>query len=90
MMLSNVIIVVTIPRCSFVFGQSRAKVSAGFTNVRSLAVAAFDLVYCSLSALRFDFVLDISKQASWLWVCVHFNFAPPLQRKVSFTDETSN
>ena len=47
MMLSNVIVDVTIPRCSFVFGQSRAKVSAGFTNVRSLAVAAFDLVYCS-------------------------------------------
>ena len=36
MMLSNVIVDVTIPRCSFVFGQSRAKVSAGFTNVRSL------------------------------------------------------
>ena len=64
MMLSNVIVDVTIPRCSFVFGQSRAKVSAGFTNVRSLAVAAFDLVYCSLSVLRFVFVLDISKQAS--------------------------
>ena len=47
MMLSNVIVDVTIPRRSFVFGQSRAKVSAGFTNVRSLAVAAFDLVHCS-------------------------------------------
>ena len=32
MMLSNVIVDVTFPRCSFVFGQSRAKVSAGFTN----------------------------------------------------------
>ena len=50
-MLSNVIVDITIPCCSFVFGQSRAKVSAGFTNVRSLAVAAFDLVYCSLSVL---------------------------------------
>ena len=39
----------------FVFGQSRAKVSAGFTDVRSLAVAAFDLVYCSLSVLRVVF-----------------------------------
>ena len=29
-MLSNVIVDVTIPHCSFVFGQSRAKVSAGF------------------------------------------------------------
>ena len=64
MMLSNVIVDVTIPRRTFVFGQSRAKVSAGFTNVRSLAVAAFDLVYCSLSVLRFVFVLYISKQTS--------------------------
>ena len=61
LVLSNVIIDVTISRRSFVFGQSRAKVSAGFTNVSSLAVAAFDLVYCSLSVLRFVFVLDISK-----------------------------
>ena len=58
---SNVIVDVTISRRSFVFGQSRAKVSAGFTNVSSLAVDAFDLVYCSLSVLRFVFVLDISK-----------------------------
>ena len=49
MMLSNVIVDVTIPRRFFVFGQSRAKVSAGFTNVRSLAVAAFDLVYSMLT-----------------------------------------
>ena len=42
------------------FGQSRAKVSAGFTNVGSLAVVAFDLVYCSLSVLRFVVVVDIS------------------------------
>ena len=34
---------VTISRRSFVF-----VVSAGFTNVSSLAVATFDLVYCSL------------------------------------------
>ena len=34
MVFSNVIINVTIPRRSFVFGQSRAKVSAGFTNLR--------------------------------------------------------
>ena len=46
------------PSC--VFGQSRAKVSAGF-NVSSLAVASFDLVYRSLSVLRFVFVLDFSK-----------------------------
>ena len=63
MVLSNVIVDVTILRSSFVFGQSRAWVSAGFTNVRSLAVAAFDLVYYSLSVLRFVFALDISKQS---------------------------
>ena len=56
MVFSNVNVDVTIPRRSFMFGQSRAKVSAGFTNLRSLAVAAFDLVYCSLSGLRFVFV----------------------------------
>ena len=66
MVLSNVIVDVTIPRRLFVFGQSPANVSAGFTNVRSLAVAAFDHdhVYCSLSVLRIVFVLDISKQSS--------------------------
>ena len=63
MVLSNVIVDATIPRRSFVFSRSRAKVSASFTNVRSLAVAAFDLVYCSLPVLRFVFVLDISKQS---------------------------
>ena len=63
MVLSNVIVDVTIPHRSIVFGQSRAKVSAVFINVRSLAVAAFDLVYFSLSVLRFLFVLDISKQS---------------------------
>ena len=41
------------------FGQSRAKVSTGFTIVSGLAVAAFDLVYYSLSVLQFVFVLDI-------------------------------
>ena len=46
---------------SFVFGQLRAKFSAGFTNVSNLTVAAFDLVYCSLSVIQFFFVLDISK-----------------------------
>ena len=58
-MFSSVIVDVTIPRHSFVFGQSRFKVSAGFINVRSLAVTAFDLVHCSLSVLQLVFVLDI-------------------------------
>ena len=54
---------VTISARSFVFGQLRAKVSAGFINVSSLAVAAFDLVYCYLSVLRFVFVLYIREQS---------------------------
>ena len=33
----------------FLVGQLHAKVSAGLTNVSSLAVAAFDLAYHSLS-----------------------------------------
>ena len=55
-MLRNVITDVTVSSHSFVFGKSRA----GFTNVSGLAVAAFDLVYCSLSVLQFVFALDIS------------------------------
>ena len=43
MVISNVIVDVTISRRSFAFGQSRATISAGFTYVSSLAVAAFDL-----------------------------------------------
>ena len=61
MLLSNVIVDVTISCPLFVFGQSRAKVSAGFINVSSLAVTAFDLVYFSLSVLWYVSVLDISK-----------------------------
>ena len=64
MVFSSVIVGVTISRRSLVFGQSRAKVATGFTNLSSLTVTAFDLVYCSLSVLRFVFVLDISKQSS--------------------------
>ena len=51
------IVDVTISLRSFVFAQSRAKVSVGFTNVSSLAVAPFDIVYCSTV-----FVLDISSR----------------------------
>ena len=79
MMLSNVIVDVTIPRCSFVFGQSRAKVSAGFTNVRSLAVAAFDLVYCSLSVLRFVFVLDTGRKNGFTNVCERCEYVVNLE-----------
>ena len=44
MMYSNVIVGITISRRSFVFSQSRVKVSTSLTNVGSLAVGAFDLV----------------------------------------------
>ena len=60
MVFSNVIVDITISRRSFVFSQSRAKVS-GLTNLNGPKVAEFDVVCCSLSLLRFVFVLDISK-----------------------------
>ena len=74
MVISDVIVDVTISRRSFVFGLSlrlRAKVSAGFTNVSSLAVAAFDFYYCFQSVLRFVFVLDISVQHVYCKVVVY-------------------
>ena len=48
MMYSNAIVDITISRGSFVFSQSRVKVSASLTDVGNLAVGAFDLVNCSL------------------------------------------
>ena len=51
MVFSKVIVGVTNSRRSFVFDQSRAKVSTSFTNVSDLAVAAFDPIYCSLCVL---------------------------------------
>ena len=61
MVFSNVIVDVTISCHLFVFGQSRAKVSASFHQCRydSLAVAPFDIFYYSLSVLQFVIVLDI-------------------------------
>ena len=53
MMYSNVIVGITISRGSFVFSQSRVKVSTSLANIGSLAVEAFDLVDCSLSVVRF-------------------------------------
>ena len=55
------IVGVTMSHCLCVFSQLHAKVSASFTNVSSLVVAAFDLVYFSLSVLWFVFALDINK-----------------------------
>ena len=61
MMYSNVIAGITISRCSFVFSQSRFKVSTSLTNIGSLAVGAFDLVDCSLSVVRFVSVFDVGQ-----------------------------
>ena len=59
MMYSNVIVGITISRRSFVFSQSRVKVSTSLTNIGSLAVGAFDLVDCSLSVARFVSVFPV-------------------------------
>ena len=60
-MYSNVIVGITIFRGSFVFSQSRVKVSASLTNVGSLAVRAFDLVNCFLSVVEFVLVLNVGQ-----------------------------
>ena len=59
MMHSNVIVGITISRGSFVFSQSRVKISASLTNVGSLAMGAFDLVDCSLSVVGFVLPLTL-------------------------------
>ena len=69
MMYSNVIVGITISRGSFVFSQSRVKVSASLTNVGSLAVGAFDLVNCSLSVVGFVSVFNV---LSVMHLFVHF------------------
>ena len=61
MMYSNVIVGITISRGSFVFSQSRVKVSNSLTNMGSLAVGAFDLVDCSLSDVRFVSVFHVGQ-----------------------------
>ena len=68
-MFSNVIVNITISCCAIVFSQSRAKVSACLTNVSGLAVAAFDLVYYSLSVLGSVFVLASSRLKVVIGLC---------------------
>ena len=48
MVFSNVIDV-TVSRRSSVFSQSSVQISTGLTDISGLAVAAFDLMNCSLS-----------------------------------------
>ena len=61
MMHSNVIVGITISRGSYVFSQSRVKVSASLTIVGSLAVRAFDLVNCSQSVVGFVPVFNVGQ-----------------------------
>ena len=62
MLYSNVIVGITIYPSSFVFIQSRVKVSACLINEGNLAVGAFDLVNCSLSVVGFVPVFDVVQQ----------------------------
>ena len=55
----NMIVDITIPSRPFVFSQSEVQIFAGLTNLSGLAVAAFDLINCSLSVARFVFVLKV-------------------------------
>ena len=52
---------ITISRGSFVFSQSRVKVSASLTSVGSQAVGGFDLVNCSQSVVGFVLVFDVGQ-----------------------------
>ena len=61
MVYSNVIVGITISRGSFVFSQSRVKVSTSLTSIGSLAVGAIDLVDCSLSVVRFVSVFRVGQ-----------------------------
>ena len=61
MVFSNVIVDVTVPRRSSVFSQSSVQISAGLTDISGLAVAAFDLIHCSLSVPRLIFVFDVTQ-----------------------------
>ena len=62
MMFSNVIVGITVFRCSFVFSQSSVKVSASLADVGSLGVGAFDLANCSLSVVGLVPVFNVSQQ----------------------------
>ena len=53
-------IYVTVVSSLSVFSQSNVQISAGLTYISGLAVAAFDLINCSLLFLRLDSVFDVS------------------------------
>ena len=60
MLFSNMIVDVTFCCRLLVISYSPVKVSAGFADEIGLAIAAFELVCCSHSALWVVFVLKIS------------------------------
>ena len=60
MVFSNVIVDVTISHRSFVFGHSRAKVSARLTNVRSLVVTALILILDTAPCLSSGLSLSLT------------------------------
>ena len=64
MVFSNVIVDLTISCHSFVLSQSRAKVSAGLSDVSGNAAAAVDLVYCSLSVFGLSLSLTFVRSRS--------------------------
>ena len=80
MVFSNVVVDVNSFYRSFAYMHT--KVSASFTNVIDMAVAAFDLVYCFLSGLRFVFVLDVNSchltPSDWLLFHPPMIDVPPL------------
>ena len=61
----------------FVFSQSRAKVSAGLTNVSGLAVAAFDLCIVLFNCLSFGLFVCMQLQFSGLCVLLTLLKANP-------------
>jgi len=61
MVLSNVIVDITISSGSFVFSQSGRSNSCRSTNISGLAIAAFDLLNCSLSVARFVFFFKVGQ-----------------------------
>ena len=75
MILRNVIVDVTIPGRSFVFGQSRAKVFAGFINARGLAVPDLTLYTapCLSSGLSLSLTLVSRRRKVVMGLCATRN-----------------
>ena len=73
MVLSNVIVNITIIRRSFVFGQSRAKVSTGFTNASIAWQSQHLILYnapCLSFGLSFSMTLVSGRHEVVIGLCV--------------------